>query len=211
MQHKNQEWNRNGVSGPARCVLARAKSRLRRGAGVWLAAAGLAGALTGSASGQANGFYREVYTGITGNSLGALTNDTSFPNFPTSVGIITTDFEAPHNVLNGYGQRCRALIVPPVTGTYVFWIAANFSGALSLSTDESPLNKKQIAYQTAAACPQCWYNIPTQQSTSILLLAGHRYYIEALQAALNGDDALAIGWKLACHLEGSPGGKAVRL
>src|SRR5947209_11058322 len=153
--------------------------------------------LAGSAWGQ-SGVYREVYINLTGNSLSGLTNASNFPDHPdaSQTSILTNVFEAPHNILNNYGQRCRALVVPPATGTYVFWMACNYSGALFLSPDESPANKVLIAYQDIGICPRCWYNFPNQQSTNMFLQAGQRYYLEALQIAGGGDDALAIGWKL---------------
>src|SRR2546430_10927931 len=155
--------------------------------------------LAGAASAQSPGVLREVYTTLSssGNTLAALTNDSSFPDNPTPgmTGVLLDQFESPHNVLDHYGQRCRALLVPPVTGTYVFWIAANWSGAIYLSSDESPFNKTQITYQDTGTCPECWYTFAGQESTNILLQAGQRYYIEALQVAGAGDDALAVGWK----------------
>ena len=45
--------------------------------------------------------------------------------------------EDPPNSGDNYGQRMRALLLPPVTGSYVFWIAADDGSALFLSTDSS--------------------------------------------------------------------------
>src|SRR5881296_2093526 len=52
-------------------------------------------ALAPAGWGEPNGVYREVYTGLSGNSLASLTNDSNFPNFPTSTEILTNLFEAP--------------------------------------------------------------------------------------------------------------------
>src|SRR6266540_4394854 len=145
--------------------------------------------------GQPNGVFREIYDGLSGSSLQALTNNSSFPNFPAAVEILTNVFESPRNFGDYYGERLRALVVPPLTGTYVFWIAADDTGALFLSSDESAANKFQIGYVTNAL-NRSWYSQPTQQSTNVFLEAGRRYYLEALHSAGTGDDSLSVGWKL---------------
>ncbi len=47
---------------------------------------------------------------------------------------------------NNYGARIRGFLVPPETGDYRFWIAADDRGVLFLSTDDSPDNKIVVAY-----------------------------------------------------------------
>jgi len=145
--------------------------------------------------GQPNGVFREIYDGLSGSSLQALTNNSSFPNFPAAVEILTNVFESPRNFGDYYGERLRALVVPPLTGTYVFWISADDTGALFLSSDESAANKFQIGFVTNALY-RSWYSQATQQSTNVFLEAGRRYYLEALHSAGTGDDSLSVGWKL---------------
>src|SRR5207249_5219156 len=142
-----------------------------------------------------NGLFREVFQGITGSSLAAFTNNSNFPNFPASTAVVTNYFEAPRNFGDYYGERLRALLMPPVTGTYVFWISADDTGALFLSTDESAVGQFQIGFVTNALF-RAWYSQATQQSTNVFLEAGRRYYLEALHSAGAGDDSLSIGWKL---------------
>jgi hypothetical protein len=93
---------------------------------------------------QVNGVLREVYSNIAGNSIGDLTGHPSFPNSP-SLETIQPIFEAPTDVAESYGQRMRALLIPPVTGNYTFWIASDDNGVLFLSTNEDPVQKAQIA------------------------------------------------------------------
>ena len=148
-----------------------------------------------AAGGQSNGAFREVYQGISGSSLQAFTNNSNFPNFPAATEIVTNSFETPKNSGDYYGERLRALLVPPVSGTYVFWISADDTGALFVSSDESALNKSQIGFVTNALY-RAWYSQPTQQSTNVFLEADRRYYVEALHSAGTGDDSLSVGWKL---------------
>ncbi len=146
--------------------------------------------------GQSYGVYRQVYTGLISSSLLGLTNDSSFPDFPTFTEVLTNEFTTPLQYGDYYGQRLRALVVPPVSGTYVFWIAADDTGQLLLSTDESPANKQLIGMVTNTVTYGTYFNHPSQQSPSIYLEAGKRYYIEALQSAGLGYDFLNVGWKL---------------
>src|SRR2546425_7644744 len=82
---------------------------------------------------QSNGVLREVYYNIGGN---AVANLTSAPNFPARPDeeFIENAFEAPSNFADNYGQRMRALLVPPVTGGYVFLVSRDDKSGLFLST-----------------------------------------------------------------------------
>jgi hypothetical protein len=150
-----------------------------------------------SASAQSsNGVLREVYLGIGGNAVSDLTSHPSFPSSP-SVETIQPIFEAPNEFAENYGQRMRALLLPPITGNYTFWIATDDGGALYLSTNEDPATKVQIATVNAWTSSREWTKEPNQQSaTNILLTAGQRYYIEALQKEGGGGDNLAVRWRL---------------
>ncbi len=55
-----------------------------------------------------------------------------------------------------YGTRMSAVFVPPVTTNYVFYMAANDTGILWLSTDANPANKHVIAWQDLAAGKWTW-------------------------------------------------------
>ena len=146
---------------------------------------------------QLVGAYRQIYA-ISGSSLLSLTNfsNSSYPNNPTGSETLTNFFETPYNYGENFGTESGRLFVPPISGEYVFWVAADDAGALFLSPDESAFNKVQIAYNTQTTLYRMWYTYLTQQSTNIYLEAGRRYYIEAIHSAGTGDDAFAVGWKL---------------
>ena len=84
----------------------------------------------------------------------------------------------------------------PQTGNYTFWIASRDASQLFLSSDENPVNKTLIAAVTNYTAPREWTKEPNQQSTPITLVAGGRYYVEAVHAASTGSDNLAVGWQL---------------
>ncbi|MDB6030496.1 MAG: CotH protein, partial [Verrucomicrobiales bacterium] len=151
---------------------------------------------SGPAHGQtSNGVLREVYLNIGGNAITDLTGAPSYPNSP-SFESIEPIFEAPANVAEAYGQRMRALILPPQTGTYFFWISSDDNGALYLSTDENPATRVQIATVNSWTSSREWTKEPNQKSAGINLTAGQRYYIEALQKEGGGGDNLAVRWQL---------------
>lgn len=145
---------------------------------------------------QTNGFLREVYTGINGTSISDLTNAPSFPSSPALEDLLTNYFEAPTDWNDNYGTRVRGLIIPPVTGNYIFWIASDDNGQLFLSTDDTPANKRLIATVNAWTSSRQWTKEANQQSSPIRLTNGVRYYIEALQKEGGGGDNLAVGWQL---------------
>jgi len=97
-----------------------------------------------SAFAQTNGVLREVYYNISGGTVAALTNSPSFPNSPNEE-FIENAFEAPSNFADNYGQRMRALVVPPVTGSYVFWIASDDASDLFINTNKTPANERVVA------------------------------------------------------------------
>src|ERR1043166_3659640 len=144
---------------------------------------------------SSNGVLREVYLNISGSTLPDLTNNPAFPN-SASLETIQPTFEAPNEFADNYGQRMRALLVPPTNGAYVFWIASDDQGALFLSTDEDPAHKVEIAYVNAWTSLREWTKETNQQSAPIQLTNGFRYYIEAIHKEGTGGDNLSVRWKL---------------
>ena len=65
-----------------------------------------------------------------------------------------------------------------------------------MSTDDSPANKVQIANVPGWSNSRQWNKYTSQQSSPVRLIAGQRYYIEALQKEGTGGDNLAVGWRL---------------
>ncbi len=167
---------------------------LHRGAAVLV----FAWLLAGSAAAQSNGVLREVYSNISGVLVSDLTSNPAYPDNPTTDEVITSGFEAPVNVGDYYGQRLRALLVPPVTGSYVFYIASDDASELWLGTDDTPAGKRKIASVvswTGSRVYQEANNYLTQKSASIPLTNGRVYYIEALMKEGAGGDNLAVTWQ----------------
>ncbi len=105
-------------------------------------------------------------------------------------------FDAPRNAADEFYGRMRGWIVPPATGAYVFWIAADDEGALFISPDDKPAGKQRIAGNNKAVGYGDWGKEGGQQSQPIALTEGVRYYIEAIYKEGKVDDHCSVGWKL---------------
>lgn len=120
-----------------------------------------------------------------------------------------------------YATRLKAIITPTNTGNYAFYITADDSAILWLSTDDNPINKCIIAYQAAPVSGQyegAWttaaeadpntcsatFNTnligtvitvpgarPWPSGNTITLQAGKRYYLQA-------DHREHSGWNSYC-------------
>ncbi len=134
---------------------------------------------------------REYWDNVSGNNVSSIPVETT----PTSTSQLSI-FEGPTNADTNYGARIRGYICPPVTGNYTFWIASNDNSELWLSTDDSPANRQRIAYVSGATTPRQWDKFASQKSAPVNLIAGRRYYVEALHKQGVGTDNLAVGWQL---------------
>ena len=153
---------------------------------------------------QTLGVYRELWTGLDpsqGNTLAILTNTTVNPNWPNNPNpaytTIFTNFEAEAGSgFDWFGQRMRTFLTPPADGNYTFWIASDDNSALFLSIDEEPANKRLVASVATWTGSREWTKEANQKSALIPLLAGKRYYAEAIMENGNGGYNLAVRWQL---------------
>ncbi len=138
---------------------------------------------------------REWWEGISGKTVADLTDSSTYSGKPSGKELIKV-FDAPRLVGPDYGQRIRGYLYPPVSGSYRFWIAADDSGELWLSTDADPANKRLIASAPQWTHAEEWDKYGSQQSVSISLQAGQRYYIEALHKQADQKDNLTVAWQM---------------
>src|ERR1019366_6335998 len=90
------------------------------------------------------GFVKqEFYPGATRADLESGT----YVNSPTMVNYLSS-FETPSGQGSNYAERVSGFFIPPVTGNYVFFIAAGNDSDLFLSTDATTENKRLIAQET---------------------------------------------------------------
>src|SRR5437773_7218791 len=120
---------------------------------------------TGAFAQTSNGVLREVYYNISGSAVANLTSAPDFPARPDEE-FIENAFEAPSNFAENYGQRMRALLAPPATGSYVFWISSDDNSVLYLITDADPAHKVQIASVGTWTSAREWNNQASQKSVA---------------------------------------------
>ena len=145
------------------------------------------------------GILREYWTNLPGNDVITLKSHPNFPDHPDGREQLD-QFEAPSQWGKNYGQRLRGYLLPPTTGKYTFWISGgNGVSELFLSRNDQPENRRQIAFGESSG-PRSWTEVRRQQSTPITLVAGRKYYVEALHKNDKGDDHLAVAWQ-------APGGE----
>lgn len=132
----------------------------------------------------------------TSTAVSGLTSNTNYPGRPSVSYSTNSVFELRSNVADYYGTRCRARLVPSVTGSYTFWIASDDASELWFSADGDPDNKARIAYLTGYTSARQWAKYSTQKSASLSLVAGQTCYVETLHKEGNGNDNLAVGWQV---------------
>ena len=87
-----------------------------------------------------------------------------------------------------------AILVPPESGQYYFYIASRDTGVLFLSTDESPEHRRYIAETPAATDLRSYRYYQSQTSIPVDLVAGRRYFIQAICKSGRGPGGISIAW-----------------
>jgi hypothetical protein len=161
----------------------------------------------------ATGFLkREFWQGPAGVgvTLAAVEDGSAGP--PNNVSSLTS-FEAPTDVGSDYAQRVSGFFVPAADGDYVFFINSDDQSQLFLSDDADPAHKHLIAEDAGWDSARAWnsFHAPgtaedkrsdtysgtqwpggTPGATTITLVHGTRYYIEAVMREGGGGDNLAV-------------------
>ena len=153
------------------------------------------GVIATAANTENQGLSRNVYSDATlSDDLAVLKNLEAFPDSPSSSSIELT-FQSPSDVGSNYGQRMLGYLVPPATGEYQFWIAADDSAELSIGDDHQLSSLKVIATVPSWVSPEQWGRYDEQNSGAIQLEAGKPYAIQALMVEGGGGDHLAVAWQ----------------
>jgi hypothetical protein len=137
---------------------------------------------------------QEWWMGIEGNDVGSLTSDVNYPDNPAGKSLLPT-LSGPADWQDNYGTRIRGYIYPPEDGDYTFWIASDANSELWLSTDADSANAVRIAYVPDYTDVQQWNKYTEQQSSTISLVGGLKYYIEVLHKAGLGNDHVEVAWQ----------------
>jgi hypothetical protein len=85
-----------------------------------------------------------IFEGLGGDELATVEGAAGYPSRPTRVAFLTA-LETTPDAADSYGQRLRAILVPPSDGDYSFWVAADDQASLRLSADDGAEGLVEIA------------------------------------------------------------------
>ena len=147
--------------------------------------AGVSGAQTRS------GVLQEIWRDIAGGRVADLTDSPKYAKTADEAKIL--DRFACGSTGERCGSRYTALLVPPKTGEYIFWLASDDSGELWLAADLAKLER--IAEVKGWTGKEEWGKQPGQKSQPVHLEAGKTYALQALHKEEGGIDHLSVAWE----------------
>jgi hypothetical protein len=145
----------------------------------------------------------ELWRDIPGRYVFDLRRAAHFPTGPRETRFLNR-LEIPTGNGDLYGSRVRGLLVAPADGEYTFKITAAYGAELWLGENETWQSKRLIALtdqQNAGRAGWIRHNdqgekIPLfpEQSATVTLKAGSKYYLEILQKHDTSTDHCAVAW-----------------
>jgi len=138
----------------------------------------------------------DTWTGIGGSQLSNLKNLASYPDSPNTSTTMSGLLEVP-SYADNFGSRIQTWITPEYTCDYTFYMASDDQGELNLSHNAIAGNKKTIASVPGWASVRQWDKYESQASEPQSLVAGEKYYLEALYKEGGGGDHAEIAWSCA--------------
>jgi hypothetical protein len=143
--------------------------------------------------GPGNGLLYEFYETGPGLNVADLTSSPVFPDgasFRTNLWAFDTRIVLPDNSVENFGARISGIFIPPFTADWTFFLRAWDRAAVYLNPNGmDPAGKQRILAEDTGNDPRDYQKL---RSGPIRLQGGQGYYIEALQKAEAGTDALKI-------------------
>ncbi len=112
-------------------------------------------------------------------------------------------FAVPAAEMPTVAMAVRGYLTPPATGDYRFAVAADDSAVLYLSSDDQPGHRQLIATVPSYTAEREYHWYAAQTSEPVPLVAGRRYFVEAIVKNVVGQCHLSVVWT-------TPGGAADR-
>lgn len=138
------------------------------------------------------GVTQEIWGNQWGGAVADLINSNQYKNnAPTRVAVL--DSLKANNNGDQYGARYTAILSTPKEGEYTFWLTADDSAELWLSTDENPANLKKIAELTSYVPENSFQD--RGKSKPVNLEQDKKYFIQILHKQAGGGDHLAVAWQ----------------
>lgn len=144
----------------------------------------------------------QIWTDIPGFSVADLIADPRFPDSPDLIEDVSV-LESGENDRDNFGARITTFVTPTESASYVFYVAADDSAELYLSTDDNPANKALIAAESMPNALRSWSTMDLRpgcpdacenQSAPIRLLAGNHYFMELLFKGGDEEDYAGVAW-----------------
>ena len=168
---------------------------LQKPKGIALLVYSLAATLSSLAYSQspstAGKWQRQVWNGIAGGSVSALTSSPAFYQAPSS-SVLTNSYYT--SLGDNYGARTRGYITPTVSGIYTFWISGDDETQLFLSPTSSKWASRKIAGYSLNTGLNSWDVSYSQRSAARYLKAGEPYFVEMLHKEGAGSDFASVSW-----------------
>lgn len=151
----------------------------------------------------------EIYTGIGGTAVSALTSAAKYPGSPDEVrmtaGLDTTQIGGHYSgYADNYGGRLSGYVIPKVSGDYNFFIKSDDASQLFISTDDDPAHLSANPIAEEKGCCHAFVepgagdpdaNGSKLTSDAITLVAGQRYFILALYKEGGGGDFIQVAMR----------------
>ena len=140
----------------------------------------------------------EFYADIPGTSVDELGFNENYPDNPARREFLSAFTTSPRltDLAETFGARVSGWITPEETGNYEFFIRSDDASLLLLSADDDPNGATPIADEPACCNP---FREPgdgvTQTSAPTALVAGRRYFLQALYKEATGGDFVEVAWR----------------
>ncbi len=145
------------------------------------------------------GLLYERWNGVKGQTVAEMLASPVTHQAPAVRGVAPVT-ELPAGDGKDFGIRLRGEFVAPRSGTVKFVISSDDNAELWMSPNDSPFNRKKIAWITGPGWfgsmpPAHTGRINSQWSAPITLVAGQSYYVEAYHKESAGDDHFELMWQ----------------
>jgi hypothetical protein len=139
------------------------------------------------------GFIRgDYFQNVTTTTIDDLIANAKFPANVDET-LYFTDFNSRSGYAEQYGLRMWGWFVPPTNGHYTFYIRSDDDSRLYISSNDNPANKAIVAVQTGANQEYTNTAAGTPRFGTISnMVAGQRYYMEALLREGTGGDYVTV-------------------